>query len=178
MHPSMQRLSLCCQSTTVAHLSWQTWPWLFVAAAPSEVAAIFILVTSTPQCSLSCTRCMSYCCFSLLHSTAKHRVQSQACTRSSVSFDRLCGITFTSAGSPWRIKFPWQSIKEASLAKINFYPAGCSVCCWVQTCRQPQVSQDSGDRVNKCFACDYYLFIPQAEPTDLYACFQQGLVTT
>lgn len=174
MHPSMRRLSQGCQSTTVAHLSWQTWPWLFVAAAPSEVAAIFSLVTSTPQSSLSCARCMSYCCFSPLHSTSKHREQSQACTQSSFSFDRLCGITFMSAGRPRRIKFPRQSIKKASLAECNFYPAGSSVCCRVQTRSQPEVSWDLGDIVNKCFACDYYLFIPQAKPTDSYAYSQQG----
>lgn len=64
----MQRHSLRCRCTAVAHFSWQTWPWLCVGAAHSEVAAILILVTSTPWCSLSCTGCMSYC-FSLLRST-------------------------------------------------------------------------------------------------------------
>lgn len=91
MHPSMQRLSLCCQSTTVAHLNWRTWPWLSVAAAPSEVATIFIRVTSTPQCSLSCTRCMSYCCFSLLHGTSKHStVTGMRTVLRRVGFETLC----------------------------------------------------------------------------------------
>lgn len=154
----MQRLF----SVLVSPPLWHIWAdrldlGSFVAAAPSEVAAIFILVTSTPQCSLSCSRCMSCCCFF----SAAQYIQTRS--RRADPPSALIGfvaVRFVSAGGPRRIKFPWRFIKEESLAECDCDPAGCSVRCRVQTRNQPDVSRDlgGGDRVNKSF-CMWLLHI-------------------
>lgn len=174
----MQRLF----SVLVSPPLWHIWAdrldlGSFVAAAPSEVAAIFILVTSTPQCSLSCSRCMSCCCFF----SAAQYIQTRS--RRADPPSALIGfvaVRFVSAGAPRRIKFPWRFIKEESLAECDCDPAGCSVRCRVQTRNQPDVSRDLGGGTEwiRAFACDYYIFIPLAEPSDSYASSQQGVVTT
>lgn len=89
------------------------------------------------------------CCTLLSKSTGLH--STQECSHSLITFDRLCGITFMSIGSPQRIIFYWQSIKKASLPECNIYPAGCFDCCSVQTCSQLEVSWASVGKVIKYF---------------------------
>lgn len=100
------------------------------------------------------------------------RCTVQECTHPLVTFDRLCGITCMSIGSPQRIIFPWQSIKKASLAECNVYSAGCFVCCRVQACSQLEVSWDSGDRVIKYF-CMWLLLIQSSGIAYRFMCILQ-----
>lgn len=166
----MQRHPLRCQSSTLALLSWQRWPWLCVGAAHSEVATILIPVTSTPKCSPDVWAIVFLCC-------TVHSNTVQKCTHPLVTFDRLCGITLCQFVAPQRITFPSQFIKKASLAVCNVYSAGCSVCCRAEACSQLEVWWDSGDRVIKYFST-WLLLIHSSGRAYRFICILQTVVVT
>lgn len=146
----------------------------FVAAAPSEVAAIFILVTSTPQCSLSCSRCMSCCCFF----SAAQYIQTRG---PSVSFDRLCGGSVCVGWRPKENQISLTIHQGGIVGWVRLRPS--RLFCPLQSsdaqpARRLTGFGGGGTEWIRAFACDYYIFIPLAEPSDSYASSQQGVVTT
>lgn len=150
----MQRLF----SVLVSPPLWHIWAdrldlGSFVAAAPSEVAAIFILVTSTPQCSLSCSRCMSCCCFF----SAAQYIQTRG---PSVSFDRLCGGSVCVGWRPKENQISLTIHQGGIVGWVRLRPS--RLFCPLQSSdAQPArrlTGFGGGDRVNKSF-CMWLLHI-------------------
>lgn len=170
----MQRLSLClsvhhCGTSELTDLTLAVL-WLRL---PRRWRQSSFLSHLLPSVHWAAADVWAVVVFSLLHSISKHADPPSAL----IGF---VAVRFVSAGGPRRIKFPWRFIKEESLAECDCDPAGCSVRCRVQMRNQPDVSRDLGGGTEwiRAFACDYYIFIPLAEPSDSYASSQQGVVTT
>ena len=175
----MRRLSLCCQSTTVAHLSWQTWPWQFCGCSSLRGGGN---LHSCHICSPVFTELHQMhellLLFFLCCTVYPNIVEAHG---PSVGFHRLYGVRFVSAGGPRRIKFRFDSTIHQGGIIGWVRPRPSRLFCLLQSSDvQPARSLMGfvGTEWIRAFACDYYIFIPLAEPSDSYASSQQGVVTT
>lgn len=119
--------------------------------------------------------------FFLGRSVHPNTVESQECTRSPPQTLRgFCGIAFMSARHPTENQISQTIHQESIIGCVQPPPLLSRLLCLLQSSDVQPVRgllESGGTEWISAFACDYYLFIPQAQPTDPDRLQQHGAFT-